>query len=141
VNLGPLGNPNAAPGPDGGLGYNPRCLKRDINPTTAQRFNNLTDILNLLTQNHDIYDFQMQLQGVPGIGIGAHGGGHYTIGGDASDLFASPADPAFFCTMGRLIGCGRFGRAWILRREHMRLRRRGHIWTCRLVGIRRWMIS
>jgi tyrosinase len=102
VNLGPLGNPNAAPGPDGGLGYNPRCLKRDINPTTAQRFNNLNDILNLLTQNHDIYDFQMQLQGVPGIGIGAHGGGHYTIGGDASDLFASPADPAFFLHHGQV---------------------------------------
>ncbi|KAH6667772.1 hypothetical protein B0J14DRAFT_488838, partial [Halenospora varia] len=87
--------------PDGGLGYNPRCLKRDINPTTAQRFNNWTDILSILSQNN-IYDFQMQLQGVPGIGIGAHGGGHYTIGGDASDLFASPSDPAFFAHHGQV---------------------------------------
>jgi len=44
----------------------------------------------------------MNLQGVPGIGIGGHGGGHYTIGGDASDLFASPADPAFYLHHGQI---------------------------------------
>jgi len=33
VNLGPIGLPNTTAGPDGGLGYNPRCLKRDVGPS------------------------------------------------------------------------------------------------------------
>lgn len=44
VNLGPVGLPNATAGPLGGLGYNPRCLKRDVGPDPGQRWNNYTRI-------------------------------------------------------------------------------------------------
>jgi tyrosinase len=57
--------------------------------------------LYILSQT-DIYDFQMTLRGIPGIGIGAHGGGHYTVGNDMSDLFSSPNNPAFFVHPGQV---------------------------------------
>jgi tyrosinase len=44
VNLGPVGLPNATAGPLGGLGYNPRCLKRDVGPDPGQRWNNYTRV-------------------------------------------------------------------------------------------------
>jgi len=45
VNLGPVALPNATPGPNGGLGYNPRCLKRDVGPGVALKFTNYTAVL------------------------------------------------------------------------------------------------
>ncbi|KAF8851362.1 Di-copper centre-containing protein [Acephala macrosclerotiorum] len=99
VNLGPVSS--GTTGVDGGLGYNPRCLSRDINPYTAARFLTSSDVLFIMSQT-DIYDFQMNLQGIPGIGIGAHGGGHYTVGNDMSDLFSSPNDPSFFVHHGQV---------------------------------------
>ncbi|KAH6667782.1 hypothetical protein B0J14DRAFT_601438 [Halenospora varia] len=93
VNLGPV--TSGITGVNNGLGYNPRCLARDINPSTAGRFLTASDVLYILFQQN-IYDFQMNLQGIPGVGIGAHGGGHYTVGLEMSDLFSSPNDPAFF---------------------------------------------
>lgn len=79
VNLGPIALPNSTIGPDGGLGYNPRCLKRDVGPAVATKYTNYTAVLStLITQ--DIASFQWQLQGTPGQNtIGPHGGGHYTI--------------------------------------------------------------
>lgn len=50
----------------------------------------------------------MNLQGIPGIGIGAHGGGHYTVGLEMSDLFSSPSDPAFYLHHGQV------DRAWAI---------------------------
>ena len=44
VNLGPVALPNATAGPDGGLGYNPRCLKRDVGPGVALKFTNYTAV-------------------------------------------------------------------------------------------------
>lgn len=88
-------------GPSNSLAYNPRCLSRDINPSTAGRFLT-TDDITFILQKPDIYDFQMNLQGIPGIGIGAHGGGHYTVGLEMSDLFSSPSDPAFFLHHGQV---------------------------------------
>jgi tyrosinase len=99
VNLGPVSS--GTTGIDGGLGYNPRCLSRDINPYTAARFLTWSDVLFIMSQT-SIYNFQMNLQGIPGIGIGAHGGGHYTVGNDMSDLFSSPNDPAFFVHHGQV---------------------------------------
>ncbi|KAL2130634.1 hypothetical protein VTI74DRAFT_6135 [Chaetomium olivicolor] len=98
VNLGPVGGlADTAPGPLGGLGYNPRGLKRDIGPAMNMRYANYTTILKLLTQP-DIDKFRTVSEGVPyTVEIGPHGGVHYTIGGDpGGDLFTSPADPAFW---------------------------------------------
>lgn len=99
VNLGPVNS--GTTGVDGGLGYNPRCLSRDINPYIAEGFLTWSDVFYIINQT-DIYDFQMTLQGIPGIGIGAHGGGHYTVGNEMSDLFSSPNDPAFFAHHGQV---------------------------------------
>lgn len=100
VNIGPIGLPNTAPGPDGGLGYNPRCLKRDVGPFCLQKYNNYARILSntfpaqpilncwltptlteLMTLRHNIEEFQSDLEGPVGTGdIGPHGGGHFAIG-------------------------------------------------------------
>jgi tyrosinase len=47
VNLGPVGGLNGtAPGPDGGLGYNPRGLKRDVGPAVNTRYANYSTVLS-----------------------------------------------------------------------------------------------
>lgn len=47
VNLGPVGGlNNTAPGPDGGLGYNPRPLKRDVGPALNERYANYSTVLS-----------------------------------------------------------------------------------------------
>lgn len=83
VNLGPVslalpGNiTEAVPNP---LGYNPRCLKRDLTDAINQRYANATSVLHTIMQK-TIMDFQMIMQGIPGSGdIGVHGGGHYSFG-------------------------------------------------------------
>ena len=45
VNLGPIGVQDVPVGPDGGLGYNPRCMKRDIGPGVATKYTNWTAVL------------------------------------------------------------------------------------------------
>ena len=56
VNLGPVGGLNGtAPGPDGGLGYNPRGLKRDVGPAVNMRYANYSTVLSeLLLENSPI---------------------------------------------------------------------------------------
>lgn len=44
VNLGPIGLPNSTVGPDGGRGYNPRCLKRDVGPYCSLKYCNYTRV-------------------------------------------------------------------------------------------------
>ncbi|KAK4183281.1 hypothetical protein QBC35DRAFT_544200 [Podospora australis] len=99
VNLGPVvplqdGTPT---GPEFGLGYNPRGLKRDLGPLANTRFANYTTVLDLL-QKPDIDCYRYLLDGTPWEPeIGPHGGIHYTIGGDpGGDLFTGPGDPAFY---------------------------------------------
>lgn len=47
INLGPVGGTfGTEPGPDGGLGYNPRILKRDLGPAMNQRYCNHTTVLS-----------------------------------------------------------------------------------------------
>lgn len=86
--------PNPQPN---GLGYNPRCLSRDI---SIQSSNATRDdlVASLIKNEPTIARFQAVFQGEFEQGrMGAHTGGHYTIGGDAgSDFYNSPADPAFF---------------------------------------------
>ncbi|KAH6634730.1 tyrosinase-like protein [Chaetomium sp. MPI-SDFR-AT-0129] len=104
VNLGPVGGlADTAPGPDGGLGYNPRPLKRDLGGAMNTRYANYTTVLNMLrTPSVDAY--RLISEGVPyTIEIGPHGGIHYTIGGDpGGDLFTSPGDPAFWVHHGQM---------------------------------------
>lgn len=102
VNLGPaaLDLPGGKIGtnPEGPLAYNPRCLSRDLSNWVNREFANATAILLNILQPQDVYDFQMQMQGVPGSGnIGIHGGGHYMLGGDpARDVLVSPGEPMFY---------------------------------------------
>jgi len=87
--------PNRNPQEDG-LGYNPRCLARDFN---AQAAAEATDILltGLIKNATDIVTFQTLFQGEFPLGrMRPHTAGHYMIGGDASDFYFSPTDPAFF---------------------------------------------
>lgn len=59
---------------------------------------------NNILQPQTVYDFQMQMQGIPGTGnMGVHGGGHYALGGDpADDVSVSPGDPAFYAHHGMI---------------------------------------
>jgi tyrosinase len=90
VNLGPVA-PNPHPNPEDpyGLRYNPRCLRRDFSPNLSQAaltYKNVTDLL----QSPDIHIFRPLLE------RSMHPLAHATIGGELSDLFTSPGDPAFF---------------------------------------------
>ena len=82
---------------DDGLGYNPRCLRRDINKIAAA-VTTTNHTYDLITQNHDAYWFQTVLEGQFADGKwGVHAGGHFTISGDpGGDFFVSPGDPAFY---------------------------------------------
>ncbi|KAK1973441.1 tyrosinase central domain-containing protein [Colletotrichum cereale] len=100
ANLGPVApvltdvprNPN-----QDGLGYNPRCLRRDVNPNFS-KYTTEAYTYDLITQNNDIYWFQTVMQGNLQVGFpGVHGGGHLTIGGDpGGDFYNSPAEPIFW---------------------------------------------
>ncbi|KAF2090081.1 tyrosinase central domain-containing protein [Saccharata proteae CBS 121410] len=101
VNLGPVAavmddvptNPQTD-----GLGYNPRCLRRDINEWVSSSFTKDSDTASLILENPDFYWFSTLMQGNFSAGImGVHTGGHMTINGDpGGDLFVSPGDPAFY---------------------------------------------
>lgn len=106
VNLGPGsltlpgGKRSAAANP---LAYNPRCMRRDLTTAILQRYANYTSVTALLLHNDDIWDFEMNMQGVPGDSIGVHGGGHYAMGGDPGrDIYVSPGDPAFWLHHGMI---------------------------------------
>ncbi|GAB7342345.1 hypothetical protein MBLNU457_g0568t1 [Dothideomycetes sp. NU457] len=101
VRLGPVApavdyiTPN--PSPDG-LGFNPRCLRRDISTiatSTSTTDRNVTDLIN---QNDNVLDFQNTMQGnFPAGLLGVHTAGHMIAAGDpGGDLFTSPGDPYFF---------------------------------------------
>ncbi|KAH9865134.1 hypothetical protein IAQ61_009081 [Plenodomus lingam] len=120
IHLGPFQTfaQGAPPNPQAdGLGYNPRCLSRDISP---QGVNETKDeyVVSLIKTNKDILSFQNTMQNfLPG-SMGVHTGGHWTIGGDAgSDMFNSPADPAFYFHHGMI---DRVWTTW----QHLDLERR-----------------
>jgi len=101
VNLGPAAAilPYITPNPlPSGLGYNPRCIIRDISAYISSRWTRDVDVYDLIVGYTDIASFQNRLQGDFNNGyLGIHSGGHYTDGGDpGGDFFASPGDPYFF---------------------------------------------
>lgn len=106
VNLGPIAAtiPNLKNNPrTDGLGYNPRCLRRDVNKNSAAVTTaNYTH--DLITKNNNIYWFQTVMEGQFNLGQwGVHSGGHYTVGGDpAGDFFVSPGDPVFWLHHGMI---------------------------------------
>lgn len=101
VNLGPI-----APGMDGLsastnglLGYNPRCLRRDLNSYSLTTWMTLENLLNVTVgpASPTIELFQNELQGrFADEFLGMHASGHFAANGDASDFFSSPTDPSFF---------------------------------------------
>lgn len=101
VNMGPsfLSTPGGnVTGMANALDYNPRCMTRDLTSEVLQRFNNYTSIVHVILANNNVWDFQTELQGVPGSGsLGLHGGGHYSMGGDPGrDADGSPGEPGFW---------------------------------------------
>ncbi|CAL3964034.1 unnamed protein product [Diplocarpon coronariae] len=101
INLGPF-----QPGLSGitpnnqsdGLGYNPRCLRRDINPIAAAVTATNYTMLQINKFANDINGFQIAMfDYAEDRSWGIHAGGHYTFGGDpASDTLQSPNDPVFW---------------------------------------------
>ncbi|KAJ5598168.1 hypothetical protein N7537_008252 [Penicillium hordei] len=77
--------------------YNPRCLNRSLNNFISSHYTNET-IVHRLLNSTDIVDFQTTMERWPpssdGV-LGAHGGGHFSIGATLEDSFVSPQDPAF----------------------------------------------
>lgn len=101
MNLGPVvvQGPGINPNPLWtGLGYNPRCLRRDISQAAASGWTKDSDTVDLITKNTEPYWFFTRMQGdFPAGYLGVHTAGHFTIGGEpGGDLFVSPGDPAFF---------------------------------------------
>ena len=89
VNLGPVAY--APYGPDGGLGYNLRCLVQDLAPG----FSNQTktpDVVKLIEEPRDLFEFDDLFEGLSGV----HAGGHFQMGGVGIDAFSSPGDPVFY---------------------------------------------
>ena len=82
-NLGPvltvLKVPESQPNGNG-LGYNPRCLRRDISPQVSSNWTKESDSFILITQNTTLYDFQTAMQGQFSLGIyGVHTGGEQLL--------------------------------------------------------------
>lgn len=105
VNVAPVAPTLAAddvPAP-GWLGYEPRCLRRDISQWVSSRWSTDAESVELITKHTTITDFQDYMQGTvdnvqfAGGFYGVHAAGHYTMGGDpGGDFFVSPGEPAFF---------------------------------------------
>ena len=101
VNVGPVrpGMDGLKANPNGSLGYNPRCLRRDLTSYTAGKWFTAANLFNITigSASGSIADFQNELQGRFADGfLGMHAAGHFAVGGEASDLYSSPTDPSFF---------------------------------------------
>ena len=109
VNLGPLmktmdpkipipANPRAD-----GYGYNPRCLRRDVNNFFTSQFLRPIDIANHITSSVDQEAFQNTIQNDTPNKYTLHTGGHYTIWGDpGGDVYVSPSEPTFWLHHGQV---------------------------------------
>ncbi|KAI1878068.1 hypothetical protein JX265_002436 [Neoarthrinium moseri] len=78
---------------------NTHCIRRDLNSYASTNYMQTYHLLNLTVgeASKSIKLFQEELQGgrYPGH-LGLHAAGHFTLGGDGTDLFSSPNDPAFW---------------------------------------------
>ncbi|KAL4940873.1 hypothetical protein BDV06DRAFT_223677 [Aspergillus oleicola] len=89
-----------APLPANAFAYSPSCLKRNLQSATIQRFNNITVVESL--QNADSIASFLNLLDHRDGGLGAHGGGHVSVGPTMADVFASPQDPIFMLHHGMI---------------------------------------
>ncbi|KAJ5013042.1 Tyrosinase-like protein orsC [Colletotrichum sp. SAR 10_99] len=101
VNLGPVnpGMDGMEASPAGRLGHNPRCLKRDLSSYTMTNWMTNENMANITigAASRNIELFQNELQGRFADGfLGMHAAGHFSVNGEASDLYSSPVDPSFF---------------------------------------------
>jgi hypothetical protein len=99
VNVGPLApsvnqseniprNPRAD-----GYGYNPRCLRRDVNSYFTTQFIRPIDIANHINSTSDMLTFETTLQTDVAKVFCLHTSGHYTIWGDpGGDFYVSPGE-------------------------------------------------
>ena len=79
--------------------YNPRCVRRDLSSYITKKWFTTANLLNVTvgaaSKTHR--DFWAEIQGrYPDGFLGLHTSGHYTMGGDATDLYSSVNDPAFW---------------------------------------------
>lgn len=103
VNLGPVGSANP-------LKYNPRCIKRQLNSQMCRNYASLKATTDPILQAPDINTFQAITQGdgraapaAARVGMGVHGGGHYSIGGDpGGDFYFSALEPGFYLHHGNI---------------------------------------
>ncbi|KAK4495154.1 hypothetical protein PRZ48_013481 [Zasmidium cellare] len=103
INLGPIAllgvNTTSSNPQKDGLGYNPRCIRRDLSVNAASGASDF-NTTKLIAHSETIAAFQDEMQGPFGYGIpefGVHASGHYIISGDpGSDFYTSPGDPWFF---------------------------------------------
>ena len=66
----------------------PRCLARALNPQLAQQW--LTSSIEAqIMDNNDFGHFTLALEGDAFGGMGIHGGGHFSVGGSAGDVYTS----------------------------------------------------
>jgi tyrosinase len=93
VRLGPVGFEPL--GPDGGLGYNPRCLTRDLNPDFSKD-TRPSRVVRLIDECKDLGCVNEQFDIPDGVPSGVHAAGHWQVGLDALDVYASPSDPVFW---------------------------------------------
>jgi tyrosinase len=109
VNLGPLApsvdtNLKVPKNPrSDGYGYNPRCLRRDVNNYFTTRSSRPIDIANHIKSTSDIEVFETTLQKDTQSAFSLHTGGHYSIWGDpGGDFYVSPAEPTFWLHHGQI---------------------------------------
>ncbi|KAK4142681.1 uncharacterized protein C8A04DRAFT_38068 [Dichotomopilus funicola] len=93
VRLGPVGYEPR--GPEGGLGYNPRCLTRDLSPEFGYG-TRPSAVTELVDGCEDVECFSVGMDAPRGVPGGIHGSGHWQVGLNALDVYASPSDPVFW---------------------------------------------
>ena len=77
--------------------YNPRCLRRDLSSYIPQKWFTTANLLNVTVGSKTHKLFWTEIQGrYPDGFLGLHTSGHYTMGGDATDLYSSVNDPVFW---------------------------------------------
>ncbi|KAL4979508.1 hypothetical protein BDW66DRAFT_157332 [Aspergillus desertorum] len=101
VRLGPFSLTEVyayAPVPKNAFAHNPRCLQRNLDVARIQYYNNASVVESFLSAP-SIVVFQDLLDRTDPetwqLTIGAHGGGHISVGPTLADVFASPQDPVF----------------------------------------------
>ncbi|KAK1833753.1 hypothetical protein QBC39DRAFT_380303 [Podospora conica] len=83
-------------GPMNSTTLNPQCLRRGLSPYFAGRYLGKNQTA-LTLKARDFGSFARIVEGGPSFEMsGVHGGGHYSVGGQMGDLYASPSDPLFY---------------------------------------------